>query len=110
MPKHRRSHGRRGLKFTSYCRMLSHRTYTEIIRVTDEILQQVAIPQVVDRITVIHGYMQLLSFSPTQVEQYEAKLGKALHDLLRLITQQGKTKLIHELQALVTQIDKELKA
>jgi hypothetical protein len=90
--------------------VLSHRTYTEIIRVTDETLQQVPIPQVVDRITVIHGYMQLLSFAPTQLEHYEAKLGKALQGLLRLVTQQGKTTLIHELQLLITQIDKELKA
>lgn len=87
--------------------MLSHRSFTEIIRITDEVLHQIGTRQAIDRITVIHLSMQLLSRRTDLADHHVARLINALDELLLLARKTEKRELTAELEALLATINEE---
>ena len=86
--------------------MLSHKTYAEIALITQQVLQQIPGADVIDRVTVIRGYAQLLAIYPTRKE-YEVKLATALLDLSSIASRFKAVELSRNLEALVTAINTE---
>jgi hypothetical protein len=86
--------------------MLSQRIFTEIAQVTQEVLKRIPEHGVIDRVTIIRGYVQLLAMHPTRKE-YERKLATALLDLSYIASRSKEAELTRDLQALVTAIDAE---
>jgi hypothetical protein len=84
--------------------MLSERTYEEIDRLTGAALLELSGQDVIERVTVIRGYVQLLAAVPERSD-YETDLANVLLDLSRLAIRQGKAELTLDLQLVVTAID-----
>jgi hypothetical protein len=84
--------------------MLSERTYKEIDRLTGAALLKLSGQDVIERVTVIRGYVQLLAAVPERSD-YETELANVLLDLSRLAIRQGKAELTLDLQLVVTAID-----
>jgi hypothetical protein len=84
--------------------MLSEKTSEEIERLTTASLLELHGQDVIERVTIIRAYVQLLAIDPAQ-NQYDPKLASALLELSRLAIRQGKTELTRDLQALVKVID-----
>jgi hypothetical protein len=86
--------------------MLSKATYAEIARITDEVLLEIPTIEIVERILIIRGSLQLLASSPKRTE-YEAKISAGIRGLSRMAEGYGKVDLMKALDALLVMIDRE---
>ena len=86
--------------------MLSEQTYAEIAGLSQRCLEQISTRDVVDRVTVIRGYVQLLAIRPAR-KDYEAKLVATLIELSDLAARHRQPELARSLQTLAMTIDLE---
>jgi hypothetical protein len=86
--------------------MFSDGTYDEIGRLTIEALRQIHASQVIDRVTVIRGYVQILSRTRAP-GAYERRMIIAVQELAELAKQYQKAELVDALEALVARMDQE---
>jgi len=86
--------------------MLSPSTFSRIVHVTEQALEEVPTLNVIGRVTIIRSYAQLLALDPS-FKEYEQKLAKALLDLARIANGSEKSELITRIQALVEAINSE---
>jgi hypothetical protein len=85
--------------------MFSERTYDDVRRLTQRVLQEIHVRQVIERVPVIHAYVQLCAGSPEPA--LEKKLILNVQDLAELTKQYRKLELAEELEALVARMDQE---
>ncbi|HYR82487.1 MAG TPA: hypothetical protein VE422_00255 [Terriglobia bacterium] len=86
--------------------MLSQRTYVEIDRVTASALRMIAGQEVIERVTVIRGYEQLLSMYPDRLD-FEKRLAQGLLDLKLVAERHASANLAMELQVVSHRIEAE---
>ena len=79
--------------------MLSQRTHFEIGRLTAEALKVIGGQEVIDRVTVIRGYEQLLGMYPNR-QDFQKSLAKGVLDLLQLAERRQSTHLATQLQVI----------
>ena len=86
--------------------MLSQRTYVEIDRLTTNALQTSGGQEVIERVTVIRGYKQLLGMFPDRAD-FEKRLAKEVLNLKLVAERHASDKLAMELQVVSHRIDAE---
>ena len=86
--------------------MLSQSTYIEIDRVTANALQMIGGQEVIERVTVIRGYKQLLGMFPDRAD-FEKRLAKEVLNLKLVAERHASDKLAMELQVVSHRIDAE---
>ena len=79
--------------------MLSQRTHCEIGRLTAEALKVIGGQEVIDRVTVIRGYEQLLGMYPNR-QDFQKSLAKGVLDLQQLAERRQSTHLATQLQVI----------
>jgi len=86
--------------------MLSQRTYVEIDRLTTNALQTIRGQEVIERVTVIRGYKQLLGMFPDRAD-FEKRLAKEVLNLKLVAERHASDQLAMELQIVSHRIDAE---
>lgn len=89
--------------------MFSNKTYTEIIRVANEALREIGTPEVIDCVTVIQGYMHVLSRVSDSTE-HEWRISVSVRKLLEMARRHKKPDLVNALETLLATIDEERKS
>ncbi len=84
--------------------MLFEQIAAEIERTTAEALSQIGGNYVVDRVTVIRGYVQLIA-SDTESNDDWRKLADVILDVSHIAIRHQKSELAHDLKALAAAIE-----
>jgi hypothetical protein len=85
--------------------MFSEQTYADIARLTDDALTM-GVFEVVDRVTVIRGYVQLSLMFPGQAG-YQASVAASIRDLLQTARRYRKQELVAALEALARTMEQD---
>jgi hypothetical protein len=86
--------------------MLSNELTAKIARATGEALKTVGGHEVINRVTVIRAYLQLIEIQPARSDHL-LKLTAGIIDLAHVATQHQKTELARQLHTIATAIDRE---
>jgi hypothetical protein len=86
--------------------MFSEGTYEELDRLTERALKEIQAWQVVDRVTVVRGYQQLIIRGLAPLE-YQRRIVTAVQELADFTRQHQKPDLADQLQALASRMDRD---
>ena len=86
--------------------MLSQRTYVEIDRLTTNALQTIGGQEVIERVTVIRGYKELLGMYPERAD-FQKRLAQGVLILKLIAERHASANLAMELQVISHRIDAE---
>jgi hypothetical protein len=85
--------------------VLSEKTRATLAQLTEKALHEIPGRETIDKVTVIRGYVQLLTGHPSR-KDYDANLTEALLDLFNIATRY-RSELASRLEGLIAEIDRE---